>query len=301
MPDIVHERLIVKLVFLCPIVLRFTEAPFLLTVWDVSMSEDGRTSTILVSKSGLTKSSEILSDVKAWTALSFSSKSAGTCWHSIIFYHKYYFCHNKSLLRQNTHICCNKHNFVLTSFVVTSILFFATNRCFSWQNTNICHDKSMLVAIKLLSWQNYVCHDKYLSQQMFCCDKCFVVTKVLLWPSYFCHNKQPVLSWQTHVCHDKQMTCCVMTNTCLSQQTCVCCNKTFVVTKMILVAAPTNDSFHTHILIVSMHESETPWGISCKVLCWYSLCLINLLCLQLYLHGWYSMSTSTPYIRCTVI
>ena len=50
----------------------------------------------------------------------------------------------------------------------------------------------------------------------------FVMTKVLLWEAYFCHDKRCVLSWQTCVCRDRHVFF-------------------FVVTKMILVAAPTND------------------------------------------------------------
>ena len=54
----------------------------------------------------------------------------------------------------------------------------------------------------------------------------FVVTnRFSLWQAYFCHNK-------------KQF---VMTNVCLLWQTHVCHNKTFVMKKVILVAAPTNN------------------------------------------------------------
>ena len=69
-----------------------------------------------------------------------------------------------------------------------------------------------------LCWlrQNYVCRDKHV----------FVVTKVLLWQAYFCRNKRRVLSWQTCVCLNKR----------------VCRDKTFVTTKIILVAAPVNDT-----------------------------------------------------------
>ena len=159
--------------------------------------------------------------------------------------HKYYFCHNKS--------CCNKiHIFVATNIilswqvVVTSILLLC--------QTGVSHDKTQISVMtkvcllrqnicmtKLcLSWQIFVTTNVLLWQK-FCCDHhTFVTTNNL-----FCHNT--CLSWQANdlLCHDKSMF--VMTNTCLSQQTRVCCNKTFVMTKMILVAAPTNDSFHTHI------------------------------------------------------
>ena len=90
----------------------------------------------------------------------------------------------------------------------------------------ICHNKSMLVATKLLSWQN-----TSFSQQKYA--DISVVIKVLQWhffssslQAYFCQDKRCVLSWQTHVCCNKHMF--VMTS--------------FVMTKMIFVAAPTNDS-----------------------------------------------------------
>ena len=41
-----------------------------------------------------------------------------------------------------------------------------------------CCNKIMLVVTKLLSWQNYVCH-----------NNTFVVIKLLLWQAYFCRDK----------------------------------------------------------------------------------------------------------------
>ena len=82
LPDAVHERTIVKLLFSCPVVLSFTDdSPFLLTMRDISMSKGDGTST----ESGPVKSDEILSNIKALKAPSFSSKSAGTCWHRVVF------------------------------------------------------------------------------------------------------------------------------------------------------------------------------------------------------------------------
>ena len=69
------------------------------------------------------------------------------------------------LSRQN--LCRDKHVFVTTKHI-------------------FCRDESLLVATKLLSLQNYVCCDKYLSWQTFCRDKCsvaphiFVATKIIL-------------------------------------------------------------------------------------------------------------------------
>ena len=50
------------------------------------------------------------------------------------------------------------------------------------QQTRVCHDKSMLVATKVLSQQNYVWCDKYLSRQTHVCrDKHnFVATSIFL-------------------------------------------------------------------------------------------------------------------------
>ena len=78
-------------------------------------------------------------------------------------------------------------------------------------------------------------------------NKGFVVPNTFLLPQthcvatkrVFCHGKV-CLSWQKFF--SQQKVCFVMTNTCLSWQTCVCRDETFVTTKMILVAAPANDS-----------------------------------------------------------
>ena len=83
---------------------------------------------------------------------------------------------------------------------------------------NFCCDKSMLVETKTFveintcSLRLKFCHDKHN----------FVTTKVLWRQAYFCCDKRHVLLWQTHVC-------------------CVCHEQTLVATKMILVAAPTNN------------------------------------------------------------
>ena len=132
-------------------------------------------------------------------------------------------------------------------------MYFCRNKrwVLSWQTSflsqqNFCHDKHTSVATTkwVLSWQMYFCRNKrrvlswqmyfcrnnkmgfvmtnvFLSQQQngFCHDKCTSVatTKwVLSWQMYFCRNKRRVLSWQTSV-----------------------------MTKMILVAAPTNDRWWT--------------------------------------------------------
>ena len=65
------------------------------------------------------------------------------------------------VLLQQTHVCWDKHVFVMTQQVI----------CLSWQ-TCVCHDKT-----GCLLWQKYDGHNKtfvttkHLSQQNICCDK----------------------------------------------------------------------------------------------------------------------------------
>ena len=140
------------------------------------------------------------------------------------------FVTTKVLLRQ-TCVCCYK-----TSFVMTKV-------CLSRQN--FCRGKHIFIVTKLsleqisvvtnifLSQKNFCCDKKGpLSQQKYaCCDKTIVATNICLsWQTYFV-TTNIILSWQNlsqqvYFCHDKR---------------CVCYNKTFVRTKMILVAAPASD------------------------------------------------------------
>ena len=85
--------------------------------------------------------------------------------------------------------------------------------------TNICRDKHNFVATK--AW---------LSRQNFCRNIMFVATKGLSRQAYFFRDKRHTLSCQTRVCRDK----------------------TFVTTKMILVAASASDS-----LLSGMSEQTT--------------------------------------------
>ena len=129
-------------------------------------------------------------------------------------------------------------------------------QCYHWQelppvsfllHQKLCCNERMFVTTKVcLPWQNYICreiffHDKLSSQTYFCQDKHkskLVATKLCLLQKYWLRQK---------FCHDKNMfvmtsiqkTCSVTTNTYL------CHNKTFVLTKMILVAAPASDTMHT--------------------------------------------------------
>ena len=111
------------------------------------------------------------------------------------------------LLQQN--FCCNKHVFVMTNTYLSqeNISFVMTKTCF-------CNKSFVMTKLCLLQ-QTCVCH-----------DKTFVATNI-------CHNKHNfvatrcVLSQQMCVCHDKHV---------------FCGDKTFVATKMMLVAAPANDT-----------------------------------------------------------
>ena len=126
-------------------------------------------------------------------------------------------------LSQHMYACCNKtfvmtNIFLLWNLVATKLVM--TNLLLS-QQRRVCHDKT-----QLLSWQTHVCHDKYLLQQKFCCGKNILQQK-------FCRSKHTFVV---------QKMCFDTTNMCLLQQTRVCCDKTFVATKIILVAAPASDT-----------------------------------------------------------
>ena len=127
-------------------------------------------------------------------------------------------------LQNLTNICCNKHMFVMTKLLSQQAYFFVvvTSTCLSWQNMSqkyACCDKIMFV---ILSWQKFchvshaccVCHNKYLSWQKFCCDK---ITNIIL--------SQQAYFWE------------------VSWQTCVCSDRSFVMSKMRLVAAPPSDTY----------------------------------------------------------
>ena len=110
--------------------------------------------------------------------------------------------------------------FVMSNNFVTSKLLLLRQTCvLSWQKY-ACHDKTFVTMNICLSQQIFVA-TTFVTKYFFCRNKHnFVTTKVLSRQAYFCCDKRCVLSWQPRVCR----------------------NKTFVTTKMILVAAPTNDS-----------------------------------------------------------
>ena len=111
------------------------------------------------------------------------------------------------------------------------------------------------------AWCDKICSDKirFVATKYFFHEKAFVTTnimltwQVLLQQAYFCHDKRHVLSWQTHVCRDK----------------------TFVATKIILVAAPTSDRNWFSLLVAK--------GSNCKQLfvsgCVFCCCLLRITCM----------------------
>ena len=149
--------------------------------------------------------------------------------------YKYTFCRDKIIL------------FVSTSFVAT----------------NICRDKHNFVATNVLSQQAYFCRDKHVSRQIqYCRDnlkkKSFVATKVCL-------------SRQTRVCRDKYL---LRQNLCgnrsfyiiiLSQQSFVEASIILSRQKMVLVAAPSNDSLrHPSFNWRKVPESDARSVGSCR-------------------------------------
>ena len=155
-------------------------------------------------------------------------------------------CHDKHVSVMTKHTFCHDK-----SMLVTTKDLFATNTILLQQN--FCRDKLTFIAINMFvlrqntsfvatkvcsSWQNFycdkhmfvmpnICHAKwFVRTKIFYHDK--IMTKVLSQQGYFCCDKRHVLLRQTHVCRDK----------------------TFVVTKIILVAAPANDSSHLILRLI---------------------------------------------------
>ena len=130
------------------------------------------------------------------------------------------------------------------------------------RQTRVCRDKT-----PLSSWQKYACRDTYFSRDNFFVatslgrDKHnFVEPKLLSRHTYFCRDKHVFVATKYLFCHDKSMlvaknTCLsrqiyfVVTNIILSRQNFVAASillsrqkACFVPRKIILVAAPANDT-----------------------------------------------------------
>ena len=93
----------------------------------------------------------------------------------------------------------------------------------------------------------------------FCRNKSFVASNTCLSQRKFCLNKYTFVTTKDTFCCDKHVF--VTTKVCLSRQNYVCrdkClswhDKTFVATKIILVAVPTNDNK------VNTHKNNFKWG-----------------------------------------
>ena len=91
------------------------------------------------------------------------------------------------LLSGQTHVCHNKHTFVMTKDV-------------------FCHDKHMFVATKESLLRQNFSHNKIM----------FVMTKIFLSQQRFCCDKHTFVTTKDVFCCDKHMF--VMTNMCLSRQ-----------------------------------------------------------------------------------
>ena len=127
--------------------------------------------------------------------------------------YKYHFCRDKSFV--TTEVCMLRQ-----IFVTTNIILLWQNMCFVTANTCLlqqkfaCHTITF-VATKLCLLQQYLSWQKFSHDKQFCCNKRFVLTSI-----FFVATK----------------TCFVTTSTHLSFV------KTFVSTKMILVAALPSDN-----------------------------------------------------------
>ena len=128
------------------------------------------------------------------------------------------------------------------------------------------------VVISVLYHRRELPQVSFLSRQTFCCDKqnkclprqntsfvttkrllrqIFVTTNIILSRRKFCHDKLTFVATNTclfvvtkHVFWRKRRKICRNKHEVLSRQAYFCCDKhVFVATKMILVAAPANDSY----------------------------------------------------------
>ena len=113
--------------------------------------------------------------------------------------------------RQNFHR--DKHLFV-TTFCHGKLTYMLQQK--TSQQKHACYDGSFVATNTCLSQQTHVCHDN-----IFCCDKHDFV---------FCHGKHTFAMTRDTFCHNTFVT-----------TKCLWPDKTFVVTKTILVAAPAND------------------------------------------------------------
>ena len=152
-------------------------------------------------------------------------------------WHKYHFCRDKTLvclLSWRKYACRDK------TFVATK-LCLSQQQKLSWHifvaiNTCLSRHKFVMTSILLLRQKTcFVTTNTCLSRQTYFCvtkvcllQQIFVVTKIGLSWQRFCRDKHTFVTTKDFFCHDKHV---------------FFRDKTFVVTKMILMAAPTNNSF----------------------------------------------------------
>ena len=145
------------------------------------------------------------------------------------------------------HLC--RYNHVVTNIIV---FFPQAYALMLWSITDgSCHkyhysrDKSMLFATKLYFCRNETFVMTNISRDKHAChDKTFVATNTCLLRQKFCHDKHIFVATKDLFCLDKHMF--LATN-----------YKTFVPTKMILVAAPANDSGHTQPFCAGLPRWDT--------------------------------------------
>ena len=132
--------------------------------------------------------------------------------------------------------------------VLCCFLPFMYVHYYHWRQLRQTRQTRMLVATKRFSRQTFVATKitRLLMRQKYSVFA-FVATKT------FCHDKHNFVATKSFlsasILLSRQRTCFVATNT--SRQTRVCRNKTFVATKMILAAAPVNDTVEDlHVAIV---------------------------------------------------
>ena len=165
--------------------------------------------------------------------------------------HKYRFCRDKhvfvstnaSLWRQNTSfiatkVCLPRKTSVATKLYLSRKNIFVVTKVLSRQII-FCRDKHVFVAIMILLSRKNTCFVAFVVTNIFCRDKTCQINKNMPRQAYFYSNKTRLLSRQKRVCRDK----------------------TFLATKMILVA-PANVSVTSGSLLREMLASAESFNHS---------------------------------------
>ena len=129
----------------------------------------------------------------------------------------------------------------LSCFWCTFVMFLVHFSCRSCHKYHFCCDKYVFVGTNMyLTTKHVFCRDKSMVATILSQQK-YVATKVSLLQAYFCHNKRHVLLWQTRVCCD--------------------------MTKLILVAAPTYNSFWDTFAFILFTVHFCDYSVSGALLC----------------------------------